>query len=285
MDLMAWIAARGGVAHRRDALRRGASDGTIRRAILDGSVRVVRRQWLVQADATAELVLAASRGARLACLSVALIRGWWIPDGVSIKPHLSLPPHATDRSRADDGCVRHWDEPLTPFGAYDLVEPSIDALRHVAMCLPMDDALAVWESAIRQEELDPASLALIPWKNTRAAQLAAECTGLPDSGLETRFVTRIRRRGVQVVQQAWIAGRPVDGLIGEWLVVQLDGQEHHAAAPERARDAALDAELTLRGYTVLRFTYAQVIHHWPATERTVLRAMAAGLHLRPRRAA
>jgi hypothetical protein len=37
--------------------------------------------------------------------------------------------------------------------------------------------------------------------------------------------------------------------------------------------------LRLRGYTALRFGYAQVIYDWPTVERTVARAVAAGLHL------
>ena len=57
------------------------------------------------------------------------------------------------------------------------------------------------------------------------------------------------------------------------------------ATRSRARDAAHDAELTLRGYTVLRFTYAQIVHDWAETERRILRAMSAGFHLNPRRAA
>lgn len=191
-----------------------------------------------------------------------------------------MPPNARGAAEA----VRHWNHPLTPRGAWDLVDSPFDALRNIASCLPMDDALTVWESAIQIEKLDPATLRLVPWRHRVAQQLADECTGLADSGLETFLVTRLSRRGVVVKQQVWIAGHPVDGLIGEWLVVQTDGHEHHSTPADRARDAAHDAELTLRGYTVLRFTYAQVIRDWPETERMILRAMSAGLHLRPRRA-
>jgi very-short-patch-repair endonuclease len=37
--------------------------------------------------------------------------------------------------------------------------------------------------------------------------------------------------------------------------------------------------LVLDGYTVLRFTYSQVIHDWDAVERTIARAVASGAHL------
>lgn len=280
MDLIDWIRQRHGVVHRHDALRAGFSTSTIRSHRVSRSFFVVGRHWLVLESADLDLVTAASHGARLACVSVASHRGWWLPEGIDSRLHLYMPPNA----RGAIESVRHWNRPLTPRGRGDLVDSPFDALHNIASCLPMDDARTVWESAIRAEKLDPAALRLIPWRNRTARQLANECTGLSDSGIETFLVTRMARRGVMVKQQVWLGGRPVDGLIGDWLVVQTDGHEHHSSPADRARDAAHDAELTLRGYTVLRFTYAQVIRDWPETERTILRAMSSGLHLRPRRA-
>ena len=85
---------------------------------------------------------------------------------------------------------------------------------------------------------------------------------------------------MQVRQQAVLAGKPVDALVGEWLVLQIDGWSHHSSSAQRTKDIAHDAELRLRGYTVLRFSYAQVVHDWPGVERTIRRALAAGLHAR-----
>lgn len=84
--------------------------------------------------------------------------------------------------------------------------------------------------------------------------------------------------GLPIRQQTVLAGRPVDFLIGDRLVVQVDGHAYHSSAADRGRDAAHDAELRLRGYHVLRFTYSQVLHDWPAVERSIARAVAAGLH-------
>jgi len=92
-------------------------------------------------------------------------------------------------------------------------------------------------------------------------------------------VVRLRPHGLPVRQQVVIAGRPVDILIGKRLVIQTDGWEFHSSSAQRSADIAHDAELRLRGYTVLRFSYAQVVHGWPEVERTILRAVAAGLHL------
>ena len=101
---------------------------------------------------------------------------------------------------------------------------------------------------------------------------------LSDSGLETLFIARLRGLPLRVRQQVRIDGHPVDALIGERLVVQLDGFAHHRA-DERRRDLRADARLALRGYTVLRFDYQQVLFDWPFVEGAVLTAVAQGLHL------
>ena len=93
------------------------------------------------------------------------------------------------------------------------------------------------------------------------------------------MVTPLRRWGVRVRQQVVLAGRPVDVLVGDRLVLQIDGYEHHSSSAQRAKDIAHDAELRLRGYTVFRLSYSQVVHDWPAVERRIKRALAAGLHL------
>ena len=105
-------------------------------------------------------------------------------------------------------------------------------------------------------------------------------TGLSDSGLETICVVRLSRWGIPIRQQIVLAGKRVDVLIGERLVVQIDGFAFHStAARPRTRRRARCRDSSLRGYTVLRFTYAQVVHDWPAVERAIARAIAAGAHL------
>jgi very-short-patch-repair endonuclease len=64
-------------------------------------------------------------------------------------------------------------------------------------------------------------------------------------------------------------------------VIQIDGWAHHSSSTQRSKDISHDAELRLRGYTVLRFSYAQVVHDPAAVERAIRRALAAGLHDRP----
>ncbi len=90
----------------------------------------------------------------------------------------------------------------------------------------------------------------IEWRSARASRIAAVADVLSDSGLETHFVILMRSIGVVVVQQVWVDGHPLDALIGDRLVVQLDGFAHHSSTQDRRRDIEADARLRLRGYTV-----------------------------------
>lgn len=79
-----------------------------------------------------------------------------------------------------------------------------------------------------------------------------------------------------LVSQVWIAGHLADFLIGDRLVLQIDGG-HHVGA-QRSSDTHHDAELMLLGYHVIRVTYAQVIHRWQEVLDLILRAVGQGLH-------
>ena len=117
----------------------------------------------------------------------------------------------------------------------------------------------------------------IAWRG-RARELAEMASHLSDSGLETRFIALVTPLGVPVRQQVWIDGHPVDALLGERLVVQLDGFAHHQAS-DRRRDLRADARLTLLGYTVLRFDLVQLLHHPDEVLATVALALAQQRHL------
>ena len=61
-------------------------------------------------------------------------------------------------------------------------------------------------------------------------------------------------------------------------MLQIDGYDFHRTAAQRRADIAHDRRLTLRGYTVLRFDYRQVLFEWDTIEAEVRHAMAIGLH-------
>lgn len=139
------------------------------------------------------------------------------------------------------------------------------------------DALAVWESALHKTDLTAETLRRVSWPAPGARELAEAASVLSHSGLETYAAVRLSAFGVPIRQQVWLDGHPVDILIGDRLIVQIDG-EHHLERKQRRRDIRGDARLALQGYTVLRFDYQQVLFQWPYVEATILAAIAQRLH-------
>lgn len=270
----AWLRQRGGVAHTQTARAAGHSPHFVAAAVASGRVIRRRRSWLVVADSPRALHAAAALGGRLTCVSAAERLGLWVPHSGGI--HVSLRPSAAHLAATD--ATLHWAQGPVPVARTDPHEHPLNMLFHVARCLPQADAAAVWESALRTGTVDAEVLARVNWRSTRARALAGIAGALSDSGIETAFVQLMRGAAVPVRQQVWIDGHPLDGLIGDRLGIQLDGFAHHQAR-DRRRDLRADARLVLRGYTVLRFDYQQVLFDPDYVRDTVLTAMAQGLHL------
>lgn len=274
-QLLHWLSTRDNVAHSTEAHAAGFSKYDMSESVSAGLIRRVRRSWIVAPGADSGIVTAINAGGRLTCVSVAARRGLWAPPHDEV--HVALPRSA---ARFDSAGLRaHWGHAPMPTTRHAVAEPLINALLHLATCIPRLDALAVWESALRKTSLTTDMLGRVQWHSSRARELAAAASVLADSGLETHVVHGIRGMGVACRQQVVLDGRPVDVLIGERLVVQLDGFEHHGEAVQRRRDIRGDAQLVLRGYTVLRFDYQQVLFDWPYVEATIAAAIAQGLHL------
>lgn len=278
-QVQARLSERGGIAHRDELLRAGFPIQLLRAFVREGHGRLIRRRWISLPGAPDELRTAAAAGGRITCTSLARRRGWWMPPGVGTEPHLHLVPgSAAPQLGPGWSGVTHWTRPLAPSDR-TLLGTVEDALLHVASCLDHDTALVLWESAARVESIAPDALRAIAWTSRAARELAEAVTGLSDSGLETLVVIPLRRWGLRVRQQVKLAGRFVDLLVGDRLVLQIDGYEFHSSSSQRTKDIAHDAELRLRGYTVLRFSYAQIVHDWPGVERVLRRALVVGLHL------
>ena len=129
----------------------------------------------------------------------------------------------------------------------------------------------MWESALKAGLVDLRSLEQVQF-GAPARRVLREVTPFADSGLESFVRVRLRSLGLTVGAQAWILGHRVDFLVERWLVLQIDGGHH--VGPQRAADIRHDALLATHGYRVLRFSYAQVVHEWPETQRLVMENLA-----------
>ena len=275
MDLIDWMRARQGAAHTSQLYAAGFSKHQLRRAVDAGLLRRVRRSWLLHPECAPVRARALALGGRVTCLSAARLSGLWTPDHDQM--HIAVARNAD--APASEGVRLHWSRGPVPVAAHAVDDPLLNVLYHVAQCRPQAEALAVWESAVRRSEVDVAVLSRVRWRSTRVAGVVALAGAASDSGMETEFVVLMRSIGLSVRQQVWIDGRPVDALIGERLVIQLDGFAHHSSPADRRRDLEADARLRLRGYTVLRFDYQQLFFRPDYVRETVQAAVAQGLHL------
>ncbi|PKI91908.1 DNA/RNA helicase [Actinomycetales bacterium SN12] len=275
MLLTEWLHRHDGIAHTSEIYAAGFSKRAVGVAVSRRTLVRVRRSWIATPDCDPALLAAIGAGGRLTCVSQARRLGLWVPDDDAV--HLVVPPGA-GKTKAANGKI-HWSAGPAPVHERAPVDPLINVLHHVARCLDSRSALALWDSAVNKKLIAAAVLERVRWRGRRERRLARTASALSDSGLETEFVLLMRAIGIGVWQQVWIDGRPVDALIGEKLIVQLDGFEHHSSAAARRRDIEADARLRLRGFTVLRFDYYQVFFQPELVQDLVLAAVAQGLHL------
>ncbi len=146
----------------------------------------------------------------------------------------------------------------------------------VATCIPREEAVIVWESALNKQMASAESLSRLALPG-RARSLLDEVQPFADSGLESIVIFRLRWMKVRLLPQAFLHGHRVDLLIGERLVLQIDGAHH--VGGQRAEDIRHDALLTLNGYHVIRVGYRQIVDDWPSVQYLISRAVAQGLHL------
>lgn len=227
----------GGVARVERLKALGIGRRALDRKLASGRLVRVRRGWVAVPDADVILVAAARAGVVLTCI---------------------------------------WSQPLIPRHPEALADPIENVLALVSECEPFERALATWESALNQRLVTLAGLAEYPWKPV-ARELLAQANPFADAGTETYLRMRLQWLGLRLVIQAWIAGHRVDALIGDRLVLQVDGGHHFGA--QRSEDIRHDAELRLMGYHVIRISYQQLMHDWPMVQDLIMRAVAQSLHL------
>lgn len=249
----------------------GYSQRRVRELCDAGRAVRVKRGWIAAPDAPAELVCAIRNGGVLTCVTQAKRLELWVTQS-DTRTHIGVGQQGRI-SRSGQLCV-HWNAPIVPRDPASGEDHIVNVLATVAQCLPLEDAFAVWESALNRELVDWATLQRFPFVG-RARQLAVEVTPYADSGLESIVRRRLSRLRLRIRSQIWVLGHYVDFLIGERLILQIDGGTHVGA--QRTSDIRHDATLVLHGYTVIRVSYQQVLYRWHEVQDLVMQAVAQGL--------
>lgn len=272
MNLPDFVRARGGIVRSSVLRDQRVTNRALTEAVASGVLVRPRRGWVAVRDADPALFAAARAGVVLSCVTRAARLGLWVLSADEV--HVAAPEHSGSVrvSRA----VVHWARPVVPRPPHLLEDGIENTLVAVAGCRPFESALTIWESALRHGHVERTTLARLPLPESARRVLDA-ASPWSDSGLETLVVPRLRWMRLPLRRQVWLAGHRVDLLIGERLVLQIDGG-HHVGA-QREQDITHDAALMLMGYHVIRVGYGQIIDRWPQVQELIMHAVAQRLHL------
>lgn len=214
----------------------------------------------------------------MACVTAARHLGLWVLDDGDAA-HVWLRGHGHSYRHDACRCVEHWDD-STASDSFGL--PSVPRiLRQILRCCGIEGFFVALESALHLRRISREGVAWLravcPGKAREAIALAR---GEADSGLESLVRWRLRDLGLRIRAQVTIVsvGR-VDFLIGDRLIIEVDGRAGHDDPASRHKARVRDANAAMWGYITLRFDYAMVVHDWDVVERAILAHVVSGRHL------
>ena len=277
-----------GVAPRRAFIDAGHTSYDIGRARHSGAIFRVRRGWYASVRADPAVVASVRVGGALTCVSALARAGVWVR--ADDRVHVAVPANASRLrsvasarvTRQDDraGAVIHWRN-----GAGSIAHPvqSIaTALNHAVLCQSPELALVAIDCALNRELVRLPQLQAA-FDTVLARRLLQASDSGSQSGLETMARWRLRSLKLRVRTQVEIAGvGRVDVMIGDRLVLELDGYGFHATGEFFESDRRRDLALSALGYRTVRLSYRQVMHEWDSAEQAILTMIRRGDHLWPR---
>jgi len=279
MRLDAILARNDGFATREQLRQAGYSSHGIRLELAKGTLVAFTRDVVGRPTASPMLARAVRMSARVACVTAARRMGLWVLDS-----GFHVVPRARGRRFRPDGlappATLHWSaEPVVADRHRLAVSSGRNALAHIARCQPLDAAIATFDSAVHHGMISLAELReLASVHRGPFAKAVTLTTGLADSGLETITRVRLLWAGIGCREQVIVDGHPVDLLVGDRLIIQLDGRQHLQDPVQLARDRSQDRRLRRMGYTVLRFGYAEVVFGWEAVLEEIVAHLAQHAH-------
>lgn len=242
------------VYSRRLLLQHGVDRAELERNIARRRLTRVRRGWYATPDAHPEVVAAVRASGRLSCVTLLSLHGAWTIADRTV--HVRVPRGRTVR-RAPD--VRlHWTR-----DALDLdraVDDPADALRCAVGCLDLRHAVALADSVVNRGVLEATTAMRVLESSPRGRRILTLWDPAAESGIESYARMALRAARITVRSQVVVPGiGRVDLLVGDRLIVELDGALWHDDPAAFERDRSRDRRLLARGYLVLRATYRQVM--------------------------
>ena len=278
----------GGIATRDQLLSAGFPRIAIMAALRAGTAIRIRRGWFGLSDTPFAHRVAIELGGRVGGPTAARSYGIWAGEDRDI--HVSWAPHGNmTRSplRELNGVVRHWRilPEVTP-RRQSWRESVEQTTAQILLSCDRSYALAAVDSALHLGLLSEVGVdAIFSRMPSRLLALRDAVDGGADSGLESIVRLWLLDSGLPLMIHPSIIGLEVDLLVGQSLVIEVDGKEFHAGAEAFENDRQRDAALGSVGCIVIRFSYAQVMHDRPSCVARIREHLARGDHRRPLRVA
>lgn len=285
MSLASTIAQLGGLAATHELYSRGFSRWTLGRAVASGEIVRVRQGWYSSPHLSPILQRAARVGGPVTCVTGAQVHGLAVFN--DHRPHTAVRQHSSRLRSSNNRRLR-----LSSMGRADaVVHWNLDSderlllsvrecLCQMALCQTPERVVAAVDSAIRLRKMTTGE-----WQSSiehlppRLRRLLADIDPDSESITESLFRFRMARMGVRMRSQVKVSGvGDVDFIIGERLVIEIDGFAYHSDPDDFETDRRRDARLSARGFRVLRFSYKQVTSKWAEVRAAVMASIARGDH-------
>jgi hypothetical protein len=283
-DIAALVEALGGMAQKRQLVRRGARDIDLTLAVRRGEVVRARQGWYTTLPESDPRVRAVRVGGRLTGISAVIAAGGWVlgqhPLHVSVHENAARlrTPHnrfiQLARRRVAN-LTLHWDDTDVASRGTAMCVDIRDALVRVVLDEDFETAVAALDWALHSDTIDSTDIARIMQHLPANRRAIAEwvdgrCESLPESLARTRF----RLLGYQVDIQVRLNDRERIDLVVEGCVgVETDGRAFHLETFEA--DRTKDVDITIADMHPLRPSANMVFTKWPRIVLAVQRAVAA----------
>lgn len=246
------------------------------RFIARGQLRPVRRGWYTGTQADPSILRAVQLGGTLSCVSALERFGVWRPtsaEGLHVRyrrRHLAqsgVRAHVLPREIGEPMTLA-WDRPTK-------------AILCALSCLPLHDAVAVLDSARSLNVIDEEGLAEVAtWASGDGKKAISLSCGSAESGLETAMRLLLRSLQLRYRCQVVIPGvGRVDFLVGDRLIIEVDGERYHSDSAQFHRDRERDRLLHSMGFVVLRFAFRDLAYGQDSAREVILHAVRADAHM------
>lgn len=265
-----------GIVRRADLLAAGIGRRELEKAISAGAVRRLRKGVYASHNVDPEAVVAARHGGEVACAVALQSHEVWVLEDEPEDADQSKPTHIwvgpSNREHKHEGCVckvhREYSERTPAFGVVGVFL----ALLQFAVCTVEERFFAALESALNKGLISFAEVVELRRRLPERLRLVVDfASDDADSGLESLLRWRLHLLGISLRSQVWIDGvGRVDFVLGDRIILEVDGRLNHNGQSLRHKDLMRDAVAAAQGYETLRFDYAMIIYDWPTVLAAIL---------------